>query len=141
MGQNASGTRILFIFCHHFKKINQIYAKMFGKKQNEENQPFSTLALKTHAGNTVSKKRRKCAIWFNTYFSIFKQLWFLAFGVNSVNSNSTKLHFFFQVIAYCAMYCICIQCGSYVVIKKVEYTQASYLTQLRHNATQCARNF
>ena len=62
-----------FFLVTTLKKINQIYAKMFGKKQNEENQPFSTLALKTHAGNTVSKKRRKCAIWFNTYYSIFKQ--------------------------------------------------------------------
>ena len=114
---------------------------MFGKKQNEENQPCSTLALKTHAGNTVSKTRRKCAIWFNTYFSIFKQPRFLAFGINSVNSIIPPNYTFFQVIAYCAVYCICIQCGSYVVIKKVEYTQASYLTQLRHNATQCAKKY
>ena len=68
---------------------------MFGKKQNEENQPFSTLALKTHAGNTVSKKRRKCAIWFNTYFSIFKQPRFLAFGINSVNSIIPPNYTFF----------------------------------------------
>ena len=72
MGQNASGTRILFIFCHHFKKINQIYAKMFGKKQNEENQPFSTLALKTHAGNTVKKRKKMCNLVQYLFLPIFQ---------------------------------------------------------------------